>query len=273
MRASLWVFLTLFFAGCATNGDRIDALAAQAHLHRSLIEVGSFKTVTYEQKTSSANDRPFIVFIEGDGVPWLRGVTPNVDPTTRDPLALKLLIRTNAPGAYVSRPCYQDVRSKGCTPDLWTNGRYSQQVVDVMVDAVAQVLDRSHAQHAALVGFSGGGALAVLVGERVAAVSTVITLGANLDTDAWTAYHDYLTLGTSLNPARSEHAHTFREIHLIGRLDSVVPIQTRQAYFARYPAAKEIVLDSYTHACCWVEEWADVSRRLDAELGVALLNP
>jgi pimeloyl-ACP methyl ester carboxylesterase len=273
MRASILLALIFGLAGCASNGERIDELAAQAHLHRREVQVGSFKTVIYERRASDRSTRPFIIFLEGDGVPWLRGVIPNLDPTTRDPLALKLLMNTNANAAYVARPCYQEIKSAGCTPDLWTDGRYSQQVVDVIAGAVKQVLEQNRAEHVALLGFSGGGTLAVLVAERVPVVETVITLAANLDTDTWTAYHDYLSLGTSLNPARSEHEHSFKEIHLIGRLDSVVPIQTRQAYFSRYPAAIEIVLDTYTHSCCWLEEWPEVSKRLDAELGFALLNP
>jgi pimeloyl-ACP methyl ester carboxylesterase len=272
MRALLPINVLLLIAGCANNGERIDQLAAQAHLRREVIHVERFKTIAYEQR-SSASDRPFFVFLEGDGVPWLRGMTPNVDPTTRDPLALKLLIRSQLAGTYVSRPCYQEVTGSGCTPDLWTDGRYSQQVVDVMVGAIEQLIARNHSNQITLVGFSGGGTLAVLVAERIPAVTTVITFAANLDTDAWTAYHDYLALGTSLNPARSEHTHSFQELHLIGRLDSVVPIETRSAYFARYPAAKQLFFDAYTHSCCWLEDWAEIRPRIDATLRVPLLTP
>jgi hypothetical protein len=272
MRPLLSMSVFLLLAGCASNGERIDKLAAQAHLRREVIQVGNFQTIAYAQRSSAA-DRPFVIFLEGDGVPWLRGVTPNVDPTTRDPLALKLLIRTQMPGSYVSRPCYQEVRSSGCTPDLWTDGRYSQQVVDVMAGAVQELIARNHAEQVALVGFSGGGTLAVLVAERIPSVTTVITLAANLDTDAWTAYHNYLSLGTSLNPARSEHLHSFKEVHLIGRLDSVVPIETRTAYFARYPGAKQLFFDAYTHSCCWLEDWPEIRQQIDATLGVALFTP
>lgn len=271
MRILLPIAVSMLATGCANNGERIDQLAAQAHLQRDVIQVGSFKTIAYEQR-SSARDGPFVVFLEGDGVPWLRGVTPSTDPTTRDPLALKLLIQSNVAGSYVSRPCYQEVGSSGCTPDLWTNGRYSQQVVDVMVGAIEQVIARNRAKQTVLVGYSGGGALAVLIAERIPAVTTVITLAANLDTDAWTAYHDYLALGTSLNPARSERVHSFKEIHLIGRLDSVVPSDTRAAYFTRYPEAKQLFFDHYTHACCWLEDWTEIGQRVDAALGTALFT-
>ena len=44
------------------------------------------------------------------------------------------------------------------------------------------------------VGYSGGGVLAVLIAERLDNVAGVITVGANLDTDAWTEHHGYLPL-------------------------------------------------------------------------------
>jgi hypothetical protein len=267
-----WVIAMALLSGCATNGQRIDQLAAEAHLARHQIHIGDFATVFYEKDSSRHSDATFAIFLEGDGVPWLNGVTPNVDPTTREPLALKLLAGTDVAGAYVARPCYQELQSHGCTPDLWTSGRYSQTVVDVVVSAIEQLLQHTRAQHIIVVGYSGGGALAVLVAERVPRIDAVVTLAANLDTDAWTAYHDYLPLEHSLNPARSEQPHAFREIHLIGNLDPVVPSHTRDAYFLRYPAAKQIVLDGYTHLCCWLADWPTLTEKIDHALGRQLLH-
>jgi dienelactone hydrolase len=272
MLGRTWVIAFAILAGCTSNGQKIDELAARAHLNRHQIRIGEFATVFYVKQSRSQADETFAIFLEGDGVPWLHGMTPNVDPTTREPLALKLLADSDLAGAYVARPCYQEIQTRGCTPDLWTSGRYSQAVVDTLVSAIEHVLQRTRARHVALIGYSGGGVLAVLVAERVPRIAAVITLAANLDTDAWTAYHHYLPLGHSLNPARSEQAHAFREIHLIGRLDTVVPPQTRSAYFARYPAAQQIVLDNYTHVCCWLNDWPALTERIDSELGSAFLH-
>lgn len=273
MLRGVGILLIGTLAGCATNGGRIDALAAQAHLLRSVIRVGTFNTVIYEQRASAGDHRSFVIFLEGDGVPWAGGLTPNVDPTTRNPLALKLLTKSPVNGAYVARPCYQEIKSEGCTPNLWTEGRYSQSVVQALQSAIEQIVARDHPTHLAIVGYSGGGALAVLLAERIPAVDTVITLAANLDTDAWTASHGYLPLETSLNPARSERAHSFRELHLIGLLDNVVPPQTRAAYFKRFPDAQDLVLQTYTHTCCWLQDWNQISRTIDRELGRPLLSP
>ncbi|HEU4600375.1 MAG TPA: hypothetical protein VFS24_00335 [Steroidobacteraceae bacterium] len=272
MLRAMGILLIGALAGCATNGERIDALAAQAHLNRSVLRVGSFNTVIYEQHTSTDDAGPFVIFLDGDGVPWTGGITPNPDPTTRDPLALKLLTKSPVNGAYVARPCYQEIKSEGCTPNLWTAGRYSQSVVQAMKSAIEQIVTRRHPTHLAVVGYSGGGALAVLLAERIPEIDTVITFGANLDTDAWTTYHGYLPLETSLNPARSERVHSFRELHLIGLLDNVVPPQTREAYFKRFSNAKNLVLKTYTHTCCWLQDWNEVSRTIDREIGEQLLS-
>ena len=54
----------------------------------------------------------------------------------------------------------------------------------------------------------------------------VITVGANLDTDAWTQHHGYLPLTGSLNPAASTAKHPWPEAHLYGGRDTIVPAST-----------------------------------------------
>ena len=106
-----------------------------------------------------------------------------------------------------------------------------------------------------LVGYSGGGVLAVLIAERLDNVAAVITVGANLDTDAWTRHHGYLPLTGSLNPASSTAEHRWPETHLYGARDRSCRVSTTDAYFARFPHAQRKVMDDYDHVCCWVEQW------------------
>jgi dienelactone hydrolase len=114
-----------------------------------------------------------------------------------------------------------------------------------------------------LVGYSGGGTLAVLMGERLEHVAAVITVGANLDIDAWAQHHHYLPLAASLNPAASDRQHSWTEIHLSGASDTVVPSATTSAYFKRYPAAQQWIYPEYDHVCCWVEQWRAVWNRVE----------
>jgi pimeloyl-ACP methyl ester carboxylesterase len=256
MRSTSSLFLALFLAGCTSNAGRIDTLAGSLGMSRSVLEAGGFRSLLYMRSAAGPVDAPLAIFIEGDGVPWHGGVEPSVDPTTGNPLALKLLAQTPAPAAYVSRPCYQEMTGPRCTPERWTMQRYSEEIVSSMTEAVRTAARQANAQQVTLVGYSGGGVLAVLIAERLDNVAAVITVGANLDTDAWTRQHGYLPLSGSLNPASSTAEHRWPEIHLYGARDPVVPIATTDAYFARFPHAQRKVMDDYDHVCCWVEQWS-----------------
>ena len=255
MRSISSLLLALFLAGCASNATRIDTLAGTLGLSRSVLDAGGFRTLLYMRTGGGPADAPLAIFIEGDGVPWRGGTQPSLDPTTRNPLALKLLGQTSGPAAYVSRPCYQAMAAPGCTPELWTMQRYSDEVVSSMTAAVRMTAARANARKVVLVGYSGGGVLAVLIAERLDNVAAVITVGADLDIDAWTQHHGYLPLTGSLNPASSTAAHPWPETHLYGARDAVVPIATTAAYFTRFPHAQRRVMDDYDHVCCWVERW------------------
>ena len=79
-------------------------------------------------------------------MPWRGGMEPSLDPTTADPIALKLLAQTPPPAAYVSRPCYQDMSGPRCTPERWTMERYSDEIVSSMTEAVRTAAVRANAQ-------------------------------------------------------------------------------------------------------------------------------
>jgi hypothetical protein len=102
----------------------------------------------------------------------------------------------------------------------------------------------------------------VLAAERLDGVDAVITIAANLDTDAWTTHHRYLPLSGSLNPARSAREHPWREIHLQGGNDKVAPPSTTDAYFERYPAAERRLIADHDHVCCWIDAWPSLLREI-----------
>lgn len=249
---------------CTSNGQRIDRAAQAAGLARRVMNGVDYQHVIYMNgPAAGANVTRMLVFLEGDGRPWSAdGREPSADPTTRNPIALQLLARTKAPGAYISRPCYQDIVDPKCSSDVWTGGRYSRAVVESLAAAIDAVAHEAGAREIVLIGHSGGGALAVLVAERARNVAAVVTIAANLDIDAWTKLHRYLPLSGSLNPAASAAAHPWREWHLSGGQDDVVPTATTEAYFRKYPAAKQWVFAEHGHVCCWVEEWPRIEEEL-----------
>jgi pimeloyl-ACP methyl ester carboxylesterase len=92
-------------------------------------------------------------------------------------------------------------------------------------------------------------------------VVRVITIAANLDTDAWTEHHGYSPLSGSLNPARQPPLdESIRQLHLIGDQDARVPLASLTAYLARNPKATLRILPGFDHHCCWEEHWPDIIR-------------
>lgn len=247
-----WILL-LLLQGCLSNGQRIDREAQRAGLTRSIVTGTAYRHVLYASDGPSSD---LIVYLDGDGLPWgPDGQHVADDPTTRNPLALKLLIASQAPGVYLSRPCYQELRDEGCTSKSWTSGRYGSDVVDSMAAAVRKAAAQRGSPPIVLVGYSGGGVLAILIAERLDRVAKVITLSANLDTQAWTQHHGYLPLTDSLNPASSTYQHPWPELHLQGGQDTVVPASTTDGYFRLRPQALRRTFADYDHVCCWVQAW------------------
>jgi hypothetical protein len=261
MRRFSTLLVASFLAGCTTNAIRIDRLAEALGMSRSVVEAGGFRSLVFTRGVPAAHDAPLAIFIEGDGVPWVGGREPSLDPTTADPVALKLLGETPPPTAYVTRPCYNDMGGQRCTPERWTMERYSDEIVSSMTEVVRTVAQQSKARSVMLVGYSGGGVLAVLIAERLDNVAAVVTVGANLDVDAWTRHHGYLPLTGSLNPAASTAVHRWPETHLYGAHDENVPAATTDAYFKRFPQAQRR-LEANDHLCCWVEQWPELWKQL-----------
>jgi pimeloyl-ACP methyl ester carboxylesterase len=230
-------------------------LAANQGLSRSLVQGEDFTHVVYAD--SQGEGSVWHLYIEGDGQPWLGRHSVAPDPTAARPLMLRLMQQDAAPRIYLGRPCYLGMASEAaCKPWVWTHGRYSQQVVSSLQAAIEKLVERYAIEELALFGHSGGGALAMLLAERIPQIRMVVTLAGNLDTQAWTKKHGYSQLAGSLNPKqRPALPARIRQYHFRGADDRNLPAASQDS----------IKLDGVGH----VRGWERVYCKLLARVGGA----
>jgi hypothetical protein len=207
------------------------------------------------------------IYLEGDGSPWRHRTIIMPDPTPRSPLMLKLMAIDPHLSAYLGRPCYNGTSNDpGCDHSLWTSGRYSKAVVQSMAAAIRSLAKRLQVSELWLLGHSGGGTLAMLLAAEVQAVTKVVTIAGNLDTDAWTDFHNYTKLYSSANPAKLPALReTVTQWHLLGGRDRVIPTALVRDAIARQKTAQTFMLPGYSHGCCWSQVWPTVLEALYAD--------
>ena len=278
------LLLTIIFAfpSCASRQQKIDQLATQAQLQSAIVKSRQgYSQQTYSNRAYLAllrqNDKgsnsALHVYLEGDGIPWIQPHLVAVDPTPKTAMALRLMMLDGQASLYLGRPCYHGFyREDGCHPLLWTQARYSERVVSSMADALQSKLTvdglMPRRPEITLIGYSGGGVIALLLAEHlqqqhVFARIHVVTVAANLDTDAWTRLHHFSRLSLSINPAAV--AHRFDDIeqtHIYGEHDDNVPASLMQSLKARFArTANWIAIKQADHVCCWEALWPDLLRR------------
>lgn len=255
---------SMLLLGCALSPvERIEQDVRDYGFTRQVVFGDGFSHVIYRNNGSSRSG-PLHVYLEGDGSPWLQGRFIATDPTPRNPVMLHLMALDSTPSVYLGRPCYHGLMDQAsCVPQYWTHGRYSMRVVLSM----AAVLRRAFAsgQYTGLMffGHSGGGTLAMLLAERFPQTQVVVTLAGNLDPDAWTQYHDYSPLRSSLNPSRRTSLDpAIYQLHLVGGRDENIPPRLSHAAVARQKKAEIRIINNFNHGCCWHKLWSTVLQML-----------
>lgn len=259
------LLLALGALACATPAVRIDRTAAGYGLQREIVEGTDFQHTVYSKGGEPA--AVLHVYLEGDGLPWVTETRIARDPTPRHAVALGLMELDSAPSLYLGRPCYHHVDvADPCHPLLWTHQRYGAEVVDSMASALETLLQKRYVERLVLIGYSGGGVLAMLLAERLEGTAAVVTIAANLDVEAWAAHHGYTPLAGSLNPAhRPPLPASIRQLHLVGGADARVPAALVHEAVAHQPAAVVLTYEDFDHTCCWARIWPEVLERLEEQ--------
>ncbi len=271
-RAFLMLLALLALAGCAvTNTARLaeaDNVAAANGFTKKIVKGGDFFLTTY-QKVSNNRD-PFVFYIESDGHAFTSyGVSD--DPTPYHPNLLKLAVLDTRPNViYVARPCqYTPMElNPRCRESaiFWTTKRLSEEVV-VSTNSVINSINNG--KSFSLVGYSGGGGIAVLVATRNNNVKDIITIAGNLDIVGFSDFHSGGTpsnpqnrqLADSLNPLDyATKVNNIPQLHLSGGMDRIVPpfIAANYTNASSSPCVHQKTYSNCTHSKGWDSLWNDI---------------
>lgn len=272
---ALFFVLMFVLSACSTvsllqsRSERADTTAYKNNWRLTTYHTPHFKIIGYQpndfgRRTSTQPQSETLnIYLEGDGVAWVTETLLSRDPTPSEPLTLQLAIQDPTPNTfYLARPCqYLDPQALArCSPIYWSSHRYSEEVVSSVSNAIEQAKQVTGAKHIRLFGYSGGGALAVLIAARRTDIVQITTMAANLDHHAWTQLGGFTPLQGSLNPARvANKVSHIPQVHFIGADDKVVPESVTNAYMSgiRDTSRIRIVkLRDVDHDCCWTKNWS-----------------
>jgi len=262
---SLIACTQLFVSGCSIHSpETFYRYAKDMGLQRQLVNTETLPLVVYSTPGSQNSDQ-LHVYLGGDGLPWLNLITISEDPTPRNALVLQLMQKDKRPSVFLGRPCYQGLaQTPPCDYLMWTSGRYSDAIIESMTDALGQIIKNRSISRVTLIGFSGGGTLAILLAHNIAQTTTVVTIAGNLDTEAWVHLHNYSPLSESNNPATlpplPKH---IQQIHLQGGRDKNIPAHITSAFIQRQYKTDVINFPQADHDCCWLKHWPAILQRLE----------
>lgn len=257
----LFVFwFIVILQGCTTPAQRFDQTAEHLGFETEIINGTEFRHKVFfiEADKNSVNSKTLHVYLDGDGTPWERNRWIASDPTARNPLILRLMKLDSQPSILLGRPCYHGLQQdEYCHHTYWTSHRYSKEVVQSMSKALNQWLSNKSFQDIVLIGYSGGGSLAVLMADKINNIDKVVTLAANLDINAWAEFHGYKALSGSLNPMDLADLN-IKQYHFAGKDDEIVPSSIIKTFAKKQDDSEYYEIVGSDHACCWEKEWQKI---------------
>ncbi len=258
--ALLPIILGLMLPGCVFRFDHqytIAQRALQINGRAAVIPAGDYLLQTVQVMPGKKST--LRVYIEGDGLAWVRRNRPSTDPTPRDLLVLDLIAKDVYPDkAYIARPC-QFIKNSACKTKVWTNLRYSESAVLSLNQALDLLKTQRSYQSLELIGFSGGATMALLAAATRDDIASVRTIAGNLDPHYVNRFHEVSAMPKALNPAhRATSLKAIPQLHFYGTEDPVIPPQVFATYKKKIGNSRCISgfpLTGAGHHHGWREAW------------------
>lgn len=198
------------------------------------------------------------IYMEGDGRAWLRSNRPSSNPTPVNRLVHHLMLKDTSPDiAYLAQPC-QYVMNSHCNSTVWTFERYSKKVVETMNSVVSLIKKNGDYRKLELIGYSGGGSIALLLAANRDDVISVRTLAGNLAPHYLNRHHGVSRMPAATDPESfSRHLSDVPQSHFVGSRDNIVPVEVSLHYAQAlaHQSCIHILLVEADHLIGWIKRW------------------
>ncbi len=258
------LLISFMLSSCIKTGSggirsfEANSFAKKHGFTKKLVKGGDFWLTTYQHITDK--NKPYVFYIESDGFINLkdRPFQISTNPTPLHPMLLKLAARDERPNiVYIARPCqYTEPNlNPQCDQSYWMNKRMSEEVIYSINDAIGKI---NNSQKFSLVGYSGGGGIAVLIAARNKNVKDVLTIAANLDHVAFNKYHNARPMLGSLNPIDfASKIRDLPQLHVSGGRDETVPpfIGDKYIQVSNSLCVHQTIIEEVGHYKGWERVW------------------
>lgn len=225
-------------------------------------------------------DAPATLYIEGDGVPYVKADTESVNPTPIDPIGIRLAARDGGKNViYLARPCQYNEgwqHGKDCPSEYWTGKRFAPEVINAYMIALDNIKQETKVSGFNIVGYDGGAAIATILAGKRDDILSLRTVAGNLDHRVTSQLHQVTPLDGSLNPVDfAGQVANIPQRHFIGKLDRITPppVYNSYAQSAGTGACMNVTLvDDADHERGWVEKWT-VLKDMPVDCGKAAEPP
>ncbi len=253
------IAFSLVLTACASQPSLTQLLQKASAKAMQLVDIPSHGFVIRTYQRLLDNRAPINVYIEGDGFAYINKSQASLDPTPKQPIGLILALADNAPNVvYIARPCQYTLKeSTACQMSDWTDKRFSEEMITVINDALNHVKPANSSQKIALIGYSGGGAVAALLAARRTDIESLRTVAGNLNHQAVNAYHHVSPMQQSLNAVdvASQIRH-IPQVHFVGGKDTVIPDFIAQQFADKIGKCVQVsVMPNANHSDGWQELW------------------